>query len=150
MKKQRLLLLLSTSFLLTGCFGKINIIDSHNYDSDITDDISFPGSGNSYDDISVPEPDVETTSEYDGVNVTTISEAGSYYFKGDFSSISITASKGSKIDIYLDGINVSSNEGIAFGSSKQIQLNLVILNNSVNTIKNDFEYENAFHIKAIV
>lgn len=96
--------------------------------------------------ISVPEEDERETVE-DG---SVISAAGSYTLKGNYSSVSITAAKNSEIYVYLDGATINSSTGIAFGSSKAITLHLVIINESENTIINDFADTNAFHVKGNV
>ena len=160
--KKRLLLVLATAFLLAGCGKGTNtntdIIDNNNHDVDITDDVTVDGEKNAFDDIKMPEENVQIPETYDavtenedgGVKTATISSAGNYYLKGDYASISIEAKKGTELSIFLDGINVNCNTGIAFGSSKQVVLHLVLLNNSVNTINNDFLDENAFHVKGNV
>lgn len=158
MKKIKLLLVLSTSFLLMGCSLPINqntsssdnITDTNNYDEDPTDDVINDGEDNTYDEVVVPEENIEIPSSYDSFEGNTIKEAGKYYLSGSYSSIEITASKGSELFVFLNGVEISNNEGIAFSSSKQIILHLVLLNNSLNTINNNFLDANSFHVKGNV
>ena len=152
MKKSQLLLTLASALLLLGCSSKQtpSITDNSNYDSDVTEDITTDGDTNNYDTIETETEDVEIPSEYDEFENGEIKKAGNYYLKGDYTSISITASKGTELFVFLDGANISSNSGIAFSSSKQVVLHLVVLNNSTNTIENDFLDENAFNVKGNV
>ena len=154
MKKRNLLILLTSFLLLFGCAsttgGLGNITDDNNHDVDDTDDVTDDGDENEHDEKDTGEENIEEPSEYDSFTDGTITSAGKYYLKGEYSSISITASKGSELYIFLDGVTIASNEGIAFGSSKQIKLHLVLLNNSTNIITNDFIDTNAFHVKGDV
>lgn len=162
MKKHPLLILLAAAFLFTSCASSgsttgetidaslITVNDEHNYDIDVTDEVTTDDSDNELDEVVIEEEVVEEPSEYDSFENGTITTSGKYYLKGDYSSINITASKGSELYIYLDGVNISSNEGIAFGSSKQITLHLVLINDSVNYISNNYVDTNAFHIKGNV
>ena len=150
MKTSRFIIPLLISFLSFGCSNNKKINDNNNYDSDITDDITDDGEQNEFDSFTIPEEKITIPDQYDDFENDTISQTGHYYLKGDYSSIRITASKGTELFIFLDGVSISSSEGIAFGSSKQIKLHLVLLNNSINSISNDFEDENAFHIKGDV
>ena len=158
MKKMKLLLVLSTSFLLMGCSLPINqntsssddITDTNNYDEDPTDDVINDGEDNTYDEVVVPEENIDTPSSYDSFGGKTITSAGKYYLSGAYSVIEITAPKGSELFVFLDGVEISNNEGIAFSSSKQIILHLVLLNNSLNTINNNFSDANSFHVKGNV
>ena len=159
MKKLYLLLVLLLSLTLVGC-GSLNSKDGtnsvniedviNNYDTDKTVTITSDGEENSFDDITIKDEVVETPEVYNDLTGCEITESGSYYLTGDYSYISITAAKGSEVFVFLDGVNINSEEGIAFGSSKQITLHLVLLNNSTNTITNNFEDENAFHVKGNV
>ena len=139
---------------LTSCSGATNsdvIINSdQNYDSDQISEIVTSGEENSYDSESTEDNPVEVPSEYDTFSDGTITAEGKYYLKGNYDGISITASKGSVIYVFMDGATINSNAGIAFGSSKAITLYLVLLNNSVNSVTNDFTDTNAFHIKGEV
>lgn len=131
--------------------SSISIEDSNNHDSDLSEDISSDlGSENEFDSSEVPDESIEVPEGYDAFENNTISAAGNYYLKGDYGPISITAPKGSEVYVFLDGASVSSSEGIAFGSSKQIALHVVLLNDSVNSIVNDYEDANAFHVKGNV
>lgn len=95
--------------------------------------------------IVVPEEEGRETLEG-----TEINAAGSYTLKGNYDKVLITSAKNSEIYIYLDGATINCSTGVAFGSSKAIVLHLVIINNSVNTIINDYEDANAFHVKGNV
>ena len=150
--KNKLVLLSLASLLLIGCQSNKGVIinSESNYDSDPVTDITESGDSNDYDSEYTQEDDVSIPDSFDENEEGIIPSAGNYYLKGDYSKISITASKGSVVYIYLDGINVNSNEGIAFGSEKQVTLYLVLMNNSENTIVNDFEDTNAFHVKGEV
>ena len=159
MKKLYLLLVLLLSLTLVGCgsskskdeTSQVNIEDViNNYDSDKTITITNDGKENTFDDIAVVNEVVETPEEYDTFEGLEITEEGNYYLSGDYSYISITAPKGSTVYVFLDGVNINSTEGVAFGSSKQINLHLVLLNDSNNTITNDYEDANAFHVKGNV
>ena len=149
MKKKALLVTLLSLPFLVGCAG-LNIKNDQNYDTDPISDVTDDGTPNDFDDDHDKDDDVETPSEYDGVNVSTIAAAGKYYLQGNFDKVSITASKGSVVYVYLDGVSINCNTGIAFGSEKNITLYLVLLNNSTNTIVNDFADTNAFHVKGDV
>ena len=152
MKKNKLLCLAASAILLMGCStsSKVSINSDNNYDSDPISNITSSGEENDYDSQYTESSEIEVPEEFDDVEEGIIPAAGNYYLEGDYSKISITASKGSVIYIYLNGINVSSSEGIAFGSEKQVTLYLVLLNNTVNTIINDFADTNAFHVKGEV
>ena len=141
-----------TTLLCLGCNQKKNTISinsENNYDSDQISEITSNGSSNSYDGAS-KDSGVSVPTSFTPASSTTISEAGNYQFSGDINSISITAPKGSTVYVYLDGVNISSTTGIAFGSSNAIELYLVLLNNSRNTIVNDCNDTNAFHVKGNV
>ena len=152
-KKKAFIPLLSI-IALASCTGNTNsnvIINSdQNYDSDQISEIVSSGEENSYDSEPIEEDPVEVPSEYDTFSDGTITAEGKYYLKGNYDGISITASKGSVIYVFMDGATINSNAGIAFGSSKAITLYLVLLNNSVNSVTNDFTDTNAFHIKGEV
>lgn len=159
MKKRHLLLTLAATFLLAGCTLNTNssageeitnIVDNNNHDTDVTDDVTDDGDDNEFDNVETTEENIEAPSSYTELKGETISEAGEYYLKGDYSSINITAKKGTELYIFLDGVNINSSSGIAFGSEKQVILHLVLLNGSSNTIVNDFEDTNAFHVKGNV
>ncbi len=153
MNKKKLILLLSASFLIAGCnlaSTDVSIKDDINYDTDVTDDVIDDGEDNEFDETEVVEEEIETPSEYDSFTDNTITAAGKYYLKGTYPKIWIDAKKDTEIYIFLDGVSIECNEGIAFGSNKAITLHLVVLNNSTNTIINDFEDTNAFHVKGNV
>lgn len=153
MAKRKILLVLASAALLAGCFSKTkntSVVDDNNYDTDPVSEITEDTSDNDFDKKTMPIEQIAVPSTFDSFTDETISAAGNYYLKGDYSKISITASKGTEMTIFLDGVNISCNTGVAFGSSKQIKLHLVILNNSVNTIENNYLDSNAFHIKGEV
>lgn len=150
MKKSPFLLTLAAAFLLIGCDSGLTIKSDANYDIDDTAEIVSDGSDNAFDSIAPISESVDAPSEYDAFEGNTISAAGKYYLQGTYPSISITAAKGSELYVFLDGVTIESSEGIAFGSSKQITLHLVLLNGSSNSITNDFEDTNAFHVKGSV
>ena len=160
MKKILTVLILFFSLFLVGCNSstttkKTASSDStavvSNYDTDSTAEITVDNdTTNDYDSVEIKEENVEVPTEYDSFEGYTISESGSYYLKGEYSSISITAAKGSEVYLYLDGVTINSTEGIALSSSKNITLHVVLLNNSTNTITNDYEDTNAFHVKGTV
>lgn len=168
MKKINVLLVLSAALLLTGCLsrgGRTNSSNSNtnsivtnsdslsgdnNLDTDITEDVTEDGDDNDFDNVEIGEESVEAPDSYDSFSDNTISAAGNYYLKGNYSAISITAAKNSIVYVFLDGATISSSEGVAFGSKNAITLHLVLLSNSENTITNDFLDTNAFHIKGTV
>lgn len=166
MRKINKLLLLSIASLLASCgslnnkeAGSINYDDLDNYDIDQINDITEDdetSSPTNLDDIKNQEGEIEAPAEYDSFSNGTLSKSGKYYLKGEYSKIWISASKGSELYVFLDGATISSNEGIAFGSDKQITLHLILLNNSNNDIKNDYAISeslseaNAFHVKGDV
>lgn len=179
MKKSKLLLLtLSTVGLLAACNPSsndniptdggdpsIHFEDGDNFDVDpieeIKEDTSEEESESSPLDeiieeegkIEVPETPEGYTSFKDG---ELKEDKGKYYLKGEYNKIWISAKKGCELFVYLDGVTIKSTEGIAFGSDKQITLHIIILNNSVNTISNDYTVSetlaeaNAFHVKGNV
>lgn len=146
----------------SGTTSSTNLIsydDLDNYDEDKTTSISKDDNtsiNTDLDEKSEIEGNIEVPDSYDSFSGNEITKAGKYYLKGDYSKIWINASKGSELYIYLDGVNITSTEGIAFGSNKQVTLHLIILNKSTNIIKNDYEVSdtlteaNAFHIKGDV
>ena len=125
MKKRLFPILVSlTTLLCLGCNQKKNTISinsENNYDSDQISEITSNGSSNSYDGAS-KDSGVSVPTSFTPASSTTISEAGNYQFSGDINPISITAPKGSTVYVYLDGVNISSTTGIAFGSSNAIEL----------------------------
>ena len=162
MRKIKFLFPLLVAPLLSGCFltdlftknssdeENNSYVDSGNHDVDPSGQASDSGSQNSFDeDDSFNEETIETPETFDGSNVTEISSAGDYYFSGECAPVNISK-KDIEVRIFLDGASFSSNEGIAFGSSKAITLYLVLQNGSVNTITNDFLDTNAFHVKGEV
>ena len=162
MRKIKFLFPLLVAPLLSGCFitdlfnknssttEDNNYVDSGNHDIDPSGQASDSGSQNDFDsEESFDEKPIETPETFDGSNVTEITSAGNYYFSGECVPLSITK-KDIEVYIFLDGASFSSNEGIAFGSSKAITLYLVLQNGSVNTITNDFLDTNAFHVKGEV
>lgn len=160
MKKILTVLILFFSLFLTGCnlniTTKSNVTNDtsalvNNYDTDNTNVITEDSSDdNTYDEKEIKEEVIEVPTEYDLFENYTITESGSYYLSGEYSSISITAQKGSEVYVYLDGVTINSTEGIALSSTKNITLHVVLLNGSENTITNDFEDTNAFHVKGTV
>jgi hypothetical protein len=150
MKKKSLLLLPLSVLALTSCGKTVNIKDDQNYDVDPISSITDDGGVNDFDSMSVEEENVEVPSEYDSFTDNTIADEGKYYLKGEYPKISITAAKNKVVYVFLDGVTISSSEGIAFGSDNKITLYVVLLNNSVNSISNDFLDTNAFHIKGDV
>ena len=167
MKKTNILFVLAAAFLLSGCLARGNsslgstsssviatngdsLSGDNNLDTDITDNVTEDGDDNDFDTVDVGEENVETPESYDSFSDNKITAAGNYYLKGNYSAISITAAKNSVVYVFLDGATISSSEGVAFGSEKQIVLHLVLLNNSENTITNDYEDTNAFHVKGNV
>lgn len=160
MKKILAVLILFFSLFLTGCnlniTTKSNVTNDtsalvNNYDTDNTNVITEDScDDNTYDEKEIKEEVIEVPTEYDSFENYTITESGSYYLSGEYSSISITAAKGSEVYVYLDGVTINSTEGIAFSSTKNITLHVVLLNGSENTITNDFEDTNAFHVKGTV
>ena len=138
---------------LVGCKGNSNqssFNSENNYDSDPVSEITSDEGSMPYDGYEVEEDNIEIPSSFDSFVDNEIKTAGKYYLKGDYPFISITAAKDSEVFIFMDGANINSNTGIAFGSSKAILLHLVLLEGSENVITNDFADTNAFHIKGDV
>lgn len=150
MKKSILPLFVLSALMLCGCSSSNVSLDENNYDNDPISGINDDGVANDYDSDYTKDSDVEIPSSFDSFSDNTISAAGHYYLKGEYPSISITASKNSEVYVYLDGVSISSSSGIAFGSSNAIKLYVVLLNNSVNIVENDFLDTNAFHVKGYV
>ena len=138
---------------LVGCKGNSNqssFNSENNYDSDPVSEITSDEGSMPYDGYTVDEDNIEVPTSFDSFVDNEIKTAGKYYLKGDYPFISITAAKDSEVFIFMDGANINSNTGIAFGSSKAILLHLVLLEGSENVITNDFADTNAFHIKGDV
>ena len=138
---------------LVGCKGNSNqssFNSENNYDSDPVSEITSDEGSMPYDGYEVEEDNIEIPSSFDSFVDNEIKTAGKYYLKGDYPFISITAAKDSEVFIFMDGANINSNTGIAFGSSKAILLHLVLLEGSENVITNDFADTNAFHVKGDV
>ena len=167
MKKLRLLPALAFLLLLAGCSTSFNstentattgeiveINEDNNYDVDVSNEILDEGEDNAFDEsVDVEEEveeNVETPETYSELNGLEISEAGNYYLSGEYDYINITAKKNSEVYVFLDGVSINSDTGIAFGSENKIELHLVLLNGSNNTIVNDYEDTNAFHVKGNV
>ncbi len=155
MKKLNLLTAAIASLLLAGCQANQNnnvIINSdNNYDVDKSASIVDNNSLNDYDSQNKEvETSIEVPDTFNELNENTITEAGNYELSGEYSSVKITASKNSEVYVFLNGVNINSTTGIAFGSDNKITLHLVLLNGSTNTITNDFEDTNAFHVKGDV
>ena len=153
-----MLTLLMASLLLGACSlsnssggSQVIINDDSNYDEDKTVVVVDDGEENEYD-IDKDEVDTNVTAPetFDQLENNVIESAGNYQLSGDYTSVSITASKNSEVYVFLDGVNINSTTGVAFGSSNKITLHLVLLNNSTNTIVNDFLDTNAFHVKGDV
>jgi len=177
MKKTNLLVIGLSALAITGCksivenFDIFNFLSENNYDVDpvtsITEDNSSPNSYNSIiDNTSIQDifnsEEEETPDKPDDETIFNAEEGeikqdgGSYYLKGEYKDLMITAKKGTELYVYLDGVTITSTKGIAFGSEKQITLHLILMNNSVNTISNDYVVsdtltdQNAFHVKGDV
>ena len=148
MKKMKLCFSILAMISMVACSNKASIdFSENNYDSDPISQITSSGEDNDYDSSYSKEEDVVVPEEYDTFSDNTITAAGKYYLKGEYPSISITAAKDSEVYVFMDGATINCSTGIAFGSSKAIKFYLVLLNDSVNTINNDFLDANSFHIK---
>lgn len=153
MNRKYVLLPILSLFALTGCslIPNFNPISSdNNFDTDPTQDVAEDGEANDHDGVYEEEAAIEPLASYDSFSGTTISSAGKYYLQGSYDKIEITASKNSVVYTFLDGVSINSSTGIAFSSSYKITLYVVLLNNSTNTIVNDCEDANAFHVKGDV
>ena len=156
MKKRYLLPTLLASLLLIGCQtttegSQVTIKSDKNYDTDKSTVIVDNSSTNDYDSQARDvDEEVDLPESFDQLEENIISAAGNYELKGDYSSVKITASKNSEVYVFLNGVNINSTSGVAFGSDNKITLHLVLLNGSTNTIVNDFEDTNAFHVKGDV
>lgn len=152
-----MLTLLTASLLLGACSsfnggGQIVINNDSNYDNDKSVTIVDNEEENDYDTDKggETESNVETPETFDELENNVISAGGNYRLSGEYASVSITATKNSEVYVFLDGVSINSTTGIAFGSSNKITLHLVLLNDSVNTIINDYEDTNALHVKGDV
>ncbi len=93
--------------------------------------------------------EVSSTAE-----IVTISDSGTYLFKGEYGGIKIES--GQKPHIILDGATITNQNGIAIdGTAKKIELTLTLAEGSANQITNggtdeDGEGFNAIHIKGSV
>lgn len=161
MKKKLLILALST-LLMIGCSSKNGPTNqdgssdnnpsadnnpSFSTDDDPMSDISDGGTSNEYDADPFIEDDIATPTEYDGTNVTEIVNPGKYYLSGTLGKINITVAKNKVVYLFLDGVSVSTQEGIALASENKITAYIVLLNGSENTFVNDYVDTNAIHIK---
>ena len=157
-KSSKLISLILSILLIGGCTNKqipsenTNTENNSAFDTsdDPVNDVSDNGTTNDYDSESFSEEDVETPSEYDGENVQTISEPGKYLLSGELGPVSITVAKNKVVYLFLDGVSINSNEGIALASENKITLYIVLLNGKENNITNDFLDTNAVHIKGDV
>jgi len=153
--KKLLPLFALSALVLTGCTKtSVNELDdSNNFDSDPIADVTDDGTTNSYDEGHSSIEEVEVPEGYDthslSDGVVSITAAGDYYLSGEFSGVNIRASKNSIVRVFLDGATISSSTGIAFDAKgdNAIYLYVVLLNNSTNTITNDFADANALHVK---
>ena len=165
MKTRKLLLVLASSALLASCSffptksgdsstsstsEEIEVDDENNYDQDIAEDIVDDGDDNDFDNIVFDDENVAIPESYDSFSDNKIKDPGKYYLSGSYPSISITASKNSEVFVFLDSIEISCSSDIAFSSKNAIVLHVVLLNNSSNTIVNDYTDTNAFHVKGTV
>lgn len=153
MKKAKVLIPFLSMFALASCSlipGFNPISSDNNFDTDPTQDVAEDGEANDHDGVYEEEAAIEPPESYDSFSGTTISSAGKYYLQGSYDKIEITASKNSVVYTFFDGVSINSSTGIAFSSSNKITLYVVLLNNSTNTIVNDYKDENAFHVKGDV
>lgn len=151
--KKKYLFPLIAAFLMSACSSSttISFNSEVNYDSDPNTDVTDSGDPNSYDDSYSEDDPVDPPSEYDSFTDGVIPASGRYLLEGEYpTGISITASKGSEIYVFFKGANISSTTGIAFGSSKNITLYVVILDGTINYVSNDVADTNAFHVKGEV
>ena len=156
MKQIKLVLSLLSVMTLAGCFNTNkgpHISSEINYDSDQTTEITDEGDENVYDSEYVDEDvDITPPSSYDEFSDGTLPdlENGHFYLRGNYDKIFIAAKKDRTVYVYMDGASINCITGIAFESDKAINLYLILLNNSVNSVVNDFLDENAFHVKGNV
>ena len=161
--RNKLLVLSLVSLTMIGCsFSKneqnnnfsnndnVENNSSFNTDDDPVNDVTDSGTPNNYDDDSFAEEDVAVPNEYDGTNLTDISNPGKYYLSGNLNPINITVAKNKVVYLFLDGVSVSNDEGIALASENKITLYIILLNGSQNTFVNNAEDKNAIHIKGDV
>ena len=160
-------------FLLLGCFSLLfscnnpsegekdpSIIhdDDDDHDEDPVEEITEDEEEKEVDEdlknISLKEKEIEVPSVFDEFSNNELSkDGGKYYLTGEYSTIKITAKKGSILYVFLDDVSIDAVDSIAFSSEKQVELHLILLNDSTNMITNtsstDIEY-NAFHVKGDV
>ena len=150
MKKTRLLLLASIISCLSSCSLKqvvenvFNPSKTNNYDDDPITEITTDTSSNEYDK-EIEEEAIETPENYAGENITSITEAGNYYFEGEVGAINIK--KNLEVYLFFNGVTINSDAGIAIEGKDSSKIHIVLQNGSTNTVINDFADKNAVHSK---
>ena len=150
MKRPRLLLLTAVIACLSSCSLKQIVEDvfspskTNNYDDDPITEITNDTSSNEYDK-EIEEEVVETPEDYAGENTTSIDAAGNYYFEGEVGAISVK--KNLEVYLFLNGVTISCDTGIAIEGKDSSKIHIVLQNGSTNTIVNDFADKNAIHSK---
>ena len=150
MKKPKLLLLASIISCLSSCSLKqvvenvFNPSKTNNYDDDPITEITTDTSSNEYDK-EIEEEVIETPEDYAGENVTSITDAGNYYFEGEVGAISIK--KNLEVYLFFNGVTINSDAGIAIEGKDSSKIHIVLQNGSTNSVINDFADKNAVHSK---
>ena len=129
MKKQRLLLLASIISCLSSCSLKqvvenvFNPSKTNNYDDDPITEITTDTNSNEYDK-EIEEEVIETPEDYAGENITSITEAGNYYFEGEVGAISIK--KNLEVYLFFNGVTINCDAGIAIEGKDSSKIHIVL------------------------
>ena len=147
---KKLALLVLSAVCLASCSLKEAISNvfspsgTNNFDVDPVTEIKTDTSSTDYDK-ELEEEIIETPETFDGENTTSITANGEYSFEGEVDAINIK--KNLTVYLFFNGVTINSETGIAIEAGKDTKVYIVLQNNSVNNVTNNFEDENAIHIK---
>lgn len=147
---KKLLLLVFSTALLASCSLKeaisnvFNPSSSNNFDVDPVSEIKTDTSSTDYDK-ELEEEQIEAPETFTGENTTSITANGEYSFEGEVGAVNIK--KNLTAYLFFNGVTINSDTGIAIEAGKDSKVYIVLQNGTVNTVTNNFEDENAIHVK---
>ncbi len=144
--------------ILAGCGGHSPFINPGDFlggggtgeiaDSadDVTDGVKEDFSDEDFSDLSGDTSSAEATAAEPTDGVYTISEDGTYLFKGSYGGIALGA-KDLNLHLIFDGAEIAAAEGIALDGAANKGAKVVLTLLGANSIVSAAEGENAVHIK---